>query len=59
MKFARHFRSLMTILLCIPIVGGASAELLGGHRRRRKTSRRNVLVSALGDARQNRRIHRL
>ena len=28
MKFVRHFRSLMTILLCIPIVGGASAELL-------------------------------
>ena len=28
MKFARHFRSLMTILLCIPIAGGASAELL-------------------------------
>ena len=28
MKFARHFRSLMTILLCVPIVSGASAELL-------------------------------
>lgn len=28
MKFARRFRSLMTILLCIPIMAGASAELL-------------------------------
>lgn len=28
MKFARRFRSLMTILLCVPIMAGASAELL-------------------------------
>ena len=28
MKFARHLRSLMTILLCVPIFSGASAELL-------------------------------
>ena len=28
MKFTRRFRSLMTILLCVPIMGGASAELL-------------------------------